>query len=45
MGLQKALYRLLMNNSEDGEGVDLTEIEEPADTLDFKITHNFIKTF
>ncbi len=37
MGLQKALYRFLMNNSEDGESVDLTELEEPADTLDLKL--------
>ena len=37
MGLQKALYRFLMNNSEDGESVDLTELEEPIDTLDLKL--------
>lgn len=37
MGLQKALYRFIANNSEDGESVDLDEIEQPSDTLDFKL--------
>lgn len=37
MGLQKALYRFIVNNSEDHEEVDLEEIEPPNDGLDFKL--------
>lgn len=37
MGLQKALYRFIVNNSEDHESVDLDEIEPPNDGLDFKL--------
>lgn len=37
MGLQKALYRFIVNNSEDHEEVDLDEIEPPSDGLDFKL--------
>lgn len=37
MGLQKALYRFIVNNSEDHESVDLEEIEPPNDGLDFKL--------
>ena len=37
MGLQKALYRFIVNNSEDHECVDLEEIEPPNDGLDFKL--------
>ena len=37
MGLQKALYRFIVNNSEDHEEVDLEEIEAPSDGLDFKL--------
>ena len=37
MGLQKALYRFIVNNSEDDESVDLEEMEPPNDGLDFKL--------
>lgn len=37
MGLQKALYRFIVNNSEDHEEVDLEEIEAPSYGLDFKL--------
>lgn len=37
MGLQKALYRFIVNNSEDHESVDLEEMEPPNDGLDFKL--------
>lgn len=37
MGLQKALYRFIVNNSEEHEEVDLDEIEAPSDGLDFKL--------
>lgn len=37
MGLQKALYIFIVNNSEDHESVDLDEIEPPNDGLDFKL--------
>lgn len=39
MGLQKALYRFIVNNSNDGgESVELDEIiDEPSDTLDLKL--------
>lgn len=37
MGLQKALYRFIVNNGEDGELVDLESIDPPADGLDFKL--------
>ena len=37
MGLQKALYRFIVNNSEDHEEVDLDEIEAPSDGVDFKL--------
>ncbi len=42
MGLQKALYRFIVNNSEDHEEVDLDEIEPPSDGLDFKL-YNLMK--
>lgn len=42
MGLQKALYRFIVNNSEDHESVDLDEIEPPSDGLDFKL-YNLMK--
>ncbi|WP_133014837.1 hypothetical protein [Clostridium cuniculi] len=42
MGLQKALYRFIVNNSEDYESVDLDEIEPPSDGLDFKL-YNLMK--
>lgn len=42
MGLQKALYRFIVNNSEDNEEVDLDEIEAPSDGLDFKL-YNLMK--
>jgi hypothetical protein len=35
-GLQKALYRFIVNNGEDGE-VDLEQMEAPSDNLDFKL--------
>lgn len=37
MGLQKALYRFIVNYSEDGEEVDLEAIDIPTDGLDFKL--------
>jgi hypothetical protein len=37
MGLQKALYRFLMNNGFDGEQLDIDEIEPPSDPLDLKL--------
>lgn len=38
MGLQKALYRFILNNSRDGEEVvDLEEIEAPENGLDMKL--------
>lgn len=42
IGLQKALYRFIVNNSEDHESVDLDEIEPPNDGLDFKL-YNLMK--
>lgn len=36
-GLHTALHRFIVNNSEDGELVDLEEIEPPLDTLDLKL--------
>lgn len=36
-GLHMALHRFIVNNSEDGEFVDLEEIEPPLDTLDLKL--------
>lgn len=42
MGLQKALYRFIVNNSEDHESVDLDEIEPPNDGLEFKL-YNLMK--
>lgn len=41
MGLQKALYRFLLNNG-DGEEVDLDYIDPPTDGLDFKL-YNLMK--
>ena len=41
MGLQKALYRFVMNNGEDGE-VDLDEIDVPENSLDLKL-YNLMK--
>ena len=37
MGLQKALYRFIVNNGQGEEEVDLDEIEPPSDGLDFKL--------
>ena len=37
MGLQKALYRFIIQNSEDGEQVDLDQLEPPEDQLDLKL--------
>lgn len=43
MGLQKALYRFIVNNSEDGEEtVDLDSIDVPEDGLDLKL-YNLMK--
>lgn len=42
MGMQKALFRFIMNNSEDGESVDLDDIDIPEDGLDFKL-YNLMK--
>jgi hypothetical protein len=42
MGLQKALMRFIVNNSDDGEQVDLEEIEIPIDPLDLKL-YNLMK--
>jgi hypothetical protein len=35
-GLQKALYRFIVNNGEDGE-VELEQMDAPSDILDFKL--------
>ena len=43
MGLQKALYHFIVNNSQEGESVDLDEIEVPSDGLDFKL-YNILKS-
>lgn len=43
MGLQKALYRFIVNNSHEGESVELDEIEVPSDGLDFKL-YNILKS-
>lgn len=37
MGLQKALYRFITTHSEDGESVDIEQLEYPEDGLDFKL--------
>lgn len=37
MGLQKALYRFIVTHSEDGESVDLEQLDHPEDGLDFKL--------
>lgn len=42
MGLQKALYRFIVNYSEDGETVDLEDMDTPIDNLDFKL-YNLMK--
>ncbi len=43
MGLQKALYRFIINNNVgDYESVDLSSIEAPTDGLDFKL-YNIMK--
>lgn len=44
MGLQKALYRFIINNNVGGdyESVDLSSIEAPTDGLDFKL-YNIMK--
>lgn len=42
MGLQKALMRFILNNSVDGEQVDLEEIDIPIDQLDLKL-YNLMK--
>lgn len=46
MGLQKALYRFLINNSEDGESVDIDELSyqsEALNVLDLKL-FNLLKS-
>ena len=43
MGLHKALYRFVVNYGEDGEYVDLDDIDCPSDSLDFKL-YNLMKT-
>lgn len=43
MGLQKALYRFIVNNGHEGESVELDEMEVPPDGLDFKI-YNILKS-
>lgn len=43
MGLQKALYRFIVNNSQEGESVELDEIEIPSDGLDFKL-YNILRS-
>jgi len=42
MGLQKALYKFIVNNSQDCETVDLDDIDPPTDGLDFKL-YNLMK--
>lgn len=42
MGLQKALYRFIVNNSSDHECVYLEDMDEPEDVLDMKL-YNFLK--
>ena len=42
MGLQKALYRFILNNAEGTEEVYIDEIEEPKNPLDFKL-YNLMK--
>jgi len=42
MGLQKALYRFILNNGSDGEEVDLNNMDPPSDGLDFKL-YNLMK--
>lgn len=42
MGLQKALYKFVMNNSDGDEGVYIAEIEPPQNGLDFKL-YNLLK--
>ena len=37
MGLQKALFRFIVEHSQDGEVVDLEEIDPPSGGLDFKL--------
>jgi hypothetical protein len=42
MGLQKALMRFIVNNSDDGEQVELDDIDIPIDPLDLKL-YNLMK--
>ena len=42
MGLQKAMYRFIVNNGEDNESVDIDDMEIPEDSLDFKL-YNLMK--
>lgn len=42
MGLQKALYRFIINNDNEGEAVILDEINVPDNGLDFKL-YNLMK--
>lgn len=42
MGLQKALQRFIVNNGDDGEQVDLEQIDIPIDQLDLKL-YNLMK--
>ena len=42
MGLQKALFQFIKNNSKDGEEVDLESIDPPENGLDFKL-YNLMK--
>lgn len=43
MGLQKALYRFIVNNGQGEEEVDIDEIDPPSDGLDFKL-YNLMKS-
>lgn len=42
MGLQKALYRFIINYGKEGEEVNIDEIDPPLDGLDFKL-YNLMK--
>ena len=42
MGLQRALMQFVMNYSQDGEDIDLDEIDVPENGLDFKL-YNLMK--
>lgn len=42
MGLQKALYRFIINYSKNGEELDIDDIDPPIGSLDFKL-YNLMK--